>query len=128
MTKLKKEPAYSSDELLRALEICKRSSRSSLTTKGLNSGYLFWRSQRWLDVDEHFGSKKSKSLFTALEGILENFRDVEKAYLLRVRNDGDLRAEFNWCRPIVKAFRKKYPNVPSEILLRLEADFMFRHR
>lgn len=128
MTKEEQGPAFSTEELSKALEVCKHSSRSSLTTSGQNPGYLFWRSQRWVDVEEHFGDSKSKVLLAALEGISDDFRNLENAFLLQTRNKGDSRPAFDWRRQIVKAFGNKFPDVPSKVMSCLEADFAHRHR
>ena len=76
MTKDEEGLAFSTEELSKALEICRHSSRSSLTASGQNPGYLFWRSLGWIDVREHFGDRKSKVLLEALEVISDDFRNL----------------------------------------------------
>lgn len=99
-----------------------------MTASGHNPGYLFWRSQRWIDVSEHFGDRKSKVLLEALEVISDDFRNLERAFLLKAQNKGDTRPAFDWRKPIVMAFGNKFPDTPSKVLSCLEADFAHRHR
>ncbi|PXW77478.1 hypothetical protein BZA02_11351 [Ruegeria sp. P4] len=99
-----------------------------MTASGQNPGYLFWRSQRWIDVSEHFGDRKSKVLLAALEVISDDFRNLERAFLLKAQNKGDTRPAFYWRKPIVIAFGNKFPDTPSKVLSCLEADFAHRHR
>ena len=128
MTKDEEGLAFSTEELSKALEICRHSSRSSLTASGQNPGYLFWRSLGWIDVREHFGDRKSKVLLEALEVIFDDFRNLERAFLLKAQNKGDTRPAFDWRKPIVMAFGNKFPDTPSKVLSCLEADFAHRHR
>ena len=123
-----KKPTFSVKEMSEALEICKHSSETALTASGLNPGYLFWRSQRWLDVEEHFGESKSEVLLAALEAIAGDFHSLANAFLADMKQKGDMRAAFDCREAIVKKFEKKYPTVPSKVLRCLEMDFAHEHR